>query len=217
MQEASTRSKPLTTHVPRAAFAAVIASSLFLSGCTAQTTLLNSERIEARFGSYSVRVMYQDPRLRISSLESTGIDGPVTRTLAVVQYAENLAVELREPHHQVLSGASIGATFRDAGWSIRKPVVYIGDFELTADDTAIASLMNIPVPALLAVHVYDFTVARAGRQFRYARITELHHPQYLSESDLLAAFGAGIDKPSANLVLPPLRTLLLDNRSYLVR
>src|SRR5690242_11290346 len=52
---------------------------------TLSPKLLNSERIEKKFGGYGIDVIYNSPRLRVSNL----YDGKkITRTLAVVDYPE---------------------------------------------------------------------------------------------------------------------------------
>lgn len=149
--------------------------------CTASTPLLNSERIEQRFGSYQVRVLSQSERIRISSLESRENGRAVTRTLAIVRFAPSDGRWAAE-HERIVNGASIGATFRDAGWSIGKPLLQICALDLRSP--VLAGLMNIPSPARLAVHVYRFDAARDGDAAPYATIVELHHPDYLALDEL---------------------------------
>ena len=216
MQDTSTLRRCASAHTARSAIAAGFVI-LLLSACAAQQPQLNSERIEARFGSYSVRVLYQDSHWRISSLESAGAGGPITRTLAIVQFAESMAAELREAHRQIVSGTSIGTTFRDSGWTISKPAVYIGTFELTAKEAAVASLMTIRLPATVALHVYDFEVSVGGRQFHYARVAELHHPQYLAERDLFDLYGGPLTTQFDQDVLPTLYAVLHEKERSLVR
>ena len=49
--------------------------------------------------------------------------------------------------------------------------------------------MRIDLPATLATHQYLFVIRREGRSADYARITEIHHPDYLSAADLRGLFG----------------------------
>ena len=57
-------------------------------GQEAERTPLNSERIEARYGSYGIEVLESDTRIRESNLFSEHAGGRVTRTFAIVQYPE---------------------------------------------------------------------------------------------------------------------------------
>ncbi|MGB5740034.1 MAG: hypothetical protein WBM54_11840 [Woeseia sp.] len=165
-----------------------IAMSALLAACAAQQQLLNSERIEARYGSYAVRVLQQDERIRVSSLESFSRGHAVTRTLAITQFAEP-APALADIAARIRAGASIGSTFRKAGFQIEKPPVYIGTIEIPADASVVAQLMGIELPASLAMHAYQFDVSRHGERYRFATITELHHPDYLQEEQLRENYG----------------------------
>jgi len=165
--------------------------TLCLAACASQQTRpeLNSERIRQTFGSYGVDVLYNDERRRVSSLFSgTGSD-KITRTYAVVDYIDAATSALASEHALIESGQSIGEVFRDAGWSIEKHRLFIGEFNIPATYKKIAELMRIDLPRYLATDVYVFVVRRDNQGHNYATITEIHHPDYLSGADLKRIYG----------------------------
>ncbi|MDZ7643469.1 MAG: hypothetical protein U5K76_04090 [Woeseiaceae bacterium] len=182
---------------------------LLAIACAGSTTApaLNSERIAARYGSYEVSLLQQEAEWRISSLESRAGGAATTRTLAVVRFALPLPAELRPAHERIVAGASIGATFRDAGWDIEKRHLYGGTYVLDADRHAVLRLMRLTPPAVLAVHAYRFEVVGDAERHAYATIVELHHPDYLALADLRdlyalpAAAGESCAPPSVRAAL----------------
>ena len=158
--------------------------AVILSACATESVLLNSERIEQRFGSYGIEVLASEAGLRRSSLYS--LDGGIAtcRTYAVVRFADQLDDRYREEHAKVLAGNSIGAVFRSHEWDVHKQTMYIGSLELPEESTSIGELMRISGPRELAMHVYQLLLVRNEQVFEYAIIIETHHPDYLSESDL---------------------------------
>jgi hypothetical protein len=147
--------------------------------------LLNSERIAAAFGSYGVEVLEQDDALRVSNLYSVADDGRTCRTFAVVQYGP-VAAELEDEHAAIVAGGSIGAVLSAAGWEVRKTHLRYGRLEATA---RLATLMRVPPGTPLAVHVYALDVAQPSRTLEYATLVEIHHPDYLTNDDLLEIYG----------------------------
>lgn len=166
------------TKLPPTVLAAVI------SACAAEPVLLNSERIEKRFGSYSVDVLASDAGLRRSSLFSMTDGKRVCRTYAVAQFADPLGEHCGDAHAKVLAGNSIGAIFRSQGWNVHKQTLHIGSLELPPGNHVIPRLMHIDTPCKLALHVYQLLLAKDSQVLEYATILEIHHPDYLSESDL---------------------------------
>lgn len=155
-----------------------------LSACAAQPVLLNSERIEQRFGSYGIQVLASEAGLRRSSLYSLDGGDPTCRTYAVVRFADQLDVRYREEHAKVLAGNSIGAVFKSHGWDVHKQTMYIGSLALPQSNTTVSELMRIAGARELALHIYQLLLVRDEQVFEYATIIEVHHPEYLSESDL---------------------------------
>ena len=113
---------------------------------------------------------------------------PVCRTYAVVRFAEQPGDRYSEEHAKVLAGNSIGATFRSHGWDIHKQTVYIGSLLLPSVKTRIGELMDIDGRHELAIHVYELLLVQNEQVFEYASIIETHHPEYLSESDILELY-----------------------------
>lgn len=160
-----------------------------LAACAGRGQWLNSDRIERTFGSYGVDVLYSDSRRRISSLYSLTGSEKTTRTYAVVDFPATPRAEYAREHALIEAGQSIGKTFRDAGWSIDKQHLFIGELEIPATYVEIGELMRITLPATLATDVYLMIVSKDGRSFNYATITEIHHPDYLQADDLKRIYG----------------------------
>ena len=55
----------------------------------------------------------------------------------------------------------------------------------------IPALMKIDTPSSLATHSYRFEVEKNGNRHRYATITEIHHPDYLTPHELSAMYPGG--------------------------
>jgi hypothetical protein len=166
-----------------------IVAAFGLSACASSGTTLNSDRIERAFGSYGVDVLRSDSGRRTSSLFSLAGTNKTTRTYAVVEFAGEPRSAYSREHALIEAGQSIGATFRDAGWSINKQHMYIGEFEVPETYSYIGDLMQIVLPETLATHVYLLNVSKDDRSFSYATITEIHHPAYLDAADLKEIYG----------------------------
>jgi len=158
-------------------------------GCQTGAPLLNSERIERQFGSYGVEVLSASGHRRTASLYSGSGDARITRTYAAVEFLGPPRPEYRPEHEAIAAGASIGATFERAGWTIRKQTTFIGALEVPPEYATLGRLMHVDLPATLAVHENLFVVSREGRSWTYARIVEVHHPDYLGVADLERIYG----------------------------
>jgi len=170
------------TKLPPVVLAAV------LSACATEPVLLNSERIQRKFGSYGIDVLASEAGLRRSSLYSRNGGIQTCRTYAVVRFADQLDERYGEEHAEVLSGNSIGATFRSHGWNLHKQTMHIGSLELPDEPHSIAALMHVDDPQAIALHVYQLLLVRDEQVFDYAMIMEVHHPDYLSTTDLHALY-----------------------------
>jgi hypothetical protein len=181
----------LTRHRPpwrAAAWLMAFATASWLVACS--QPLLNSERIEHRFGSYGVELLEAGSTHRASllySLDAAG--GRIGRTLALVRFADPLPAGLAQQHVEILAGGSIGAVFRKAGWDVRKTNLELGTFSAGADATLLQNRMQIRVPRDLAMHIYRFTAVKGEQRLNYATIVEIHHPDYLSTGQLEALYG----------------------------
>ena len=170
------------SHFPPSVLAAV------LSACATESVILNSERIEERFGSYGIEVLASEAGLRRSSLFSYDGKTKICRTYAIVQFVEESDDRYEDAHSKILAGGSIGATFRESGWNIRKNTLYIGTLQVPSSDTPVGGLMHLGDDANLAIHVYQLVLVRAGMAQEYATILEAHHPEYLSVEELRDLF-----------------------------
>jgi len=153
-------------------------------------TLLNSERIRQKFGSYGVEVLFSDETTRITSLYSTEGDMKVTRTFAVVMYPTHVDTALTAEHRAIISGGSIGQVFKEGGWTIEKRSIFLGQISPSETYDDVYSMMGGIAAAELAVYVYVFNIERGGLNFEYATIAEVYHPDYLVEDDLIRIYEA---------------------------
>ena len=170
------------THFPPSVLAAV------LSACATESVILNSERIEQRFGSYGIDVLASEAGLRRSSLFSYDGDTATCRTYAVVQFEEQHDERYDDVHSKILAGDSIGASFKENGWGIQKKTMYIGSIRLPEARTEAGDLMRLTGGHDLALHVYRLVLMGEDVALDYATIMEVHHPEYLSEEDLRGLF-----------------------------
>ena len=166
------------SHFPPSVLAAV------LSACATESVILNSERIERRFGRYGIEVLASEAGLRRSSLFSLDGDTATCRTYAVVQFGERQDDRYDDAHSKVLAGDSIGETFKEDGWAIQKRSLYIGDIRVPQGPTQIAQLMRLTGAHDLALHVYQLVLVRDDVALEYATILEVHHPEYLNSAEL---------------------------------
>lgn len=156
---------------------------------TPRDSMLSSERIRARFGSYGVDVLACDERHRVSSLYSVSGGEKTCRSYAQVRFHLPVDAALAREHARVIAGESIGAVFQSAGWTIMRRHLHVGEAPLSPDEPDIAHLMRIAAGTRLATHTYVFHVTKNRRSFEYARITERHHPEYLTAADLRTVYG----------------------------
>ena len=155
-----------------------------------QSEPLNSERIEARFGSFGIELLNGPESVRVANLYS-GEDGQRTcRTFAVTVFPQAVDHRLEAEHRQVLSGGSIGATLKAAGWTVDKRQLGVGELPSSDGFASVYALMRVP-PGQVAFKAYELFAAQAGVSVHYATITELYHPDYLTLTDL------GVDEASA--------------------
>ncbi len=170
---------------------AVLAAAL--NACAVEPKLLNSERIERRFGGFGIDLLGQASGMRRSNLHSADGDDRICRTYAVVQFVDQDISEFADEHKAVLSGESIGATFKITGWEIKKATAHIGHVEICGAQHAIGELMHLEKTENLAMHAYRLILERNSQSVHYATIVETHHPEYLTEAELLELYGADLE------------------------
>lgn len=163
--------------------------ALTLAACSDPTEPLNSERIEAEFGSYGLDVISFEDGLRRASLYSAHDGSKVTRTYAISHF-DDVPERLRDNEHaRILAGSSIGATLKSSGWSIYKESLYIGSIDPGTDVHGIRQLMRLTGSPELAMHVYRLHINKSSQIIDYATIIELYHPEYMTQARLHELFG----------------------------
>ena len=180
-----------------------------LSACAQEPELLNSERIEQRFGTYGVEILSQEAGVRRSNLYSVHDNTRVCRTYAVVRFIEENVDIIADTHAKVVAGQSIGATFKSAGWQINKVTVHIGSLSLSDSEHMIGELMRLDGPTELAVHAYQFVLQKDQSKIDYATIVETHHPDHLSVADLEDLYGDSIETELSEEEIQNLSTLIM--------
>ncbi|HZF31938.1 MAG TPA: hypothetical protein VE907_22665 [Gammaproteobacteria bacterium] len=154
--------------------------------------LLNSERIEQKFGSYGIAVLHSDARLRVANLfnrtrsAAGDAEQQTCRTFAVTRYPDDVAAAFAAEHREIVAGGSIGAVFAAHGWRVTKTHLYYGE---TDASPRVAELMRVAAGTPLALDAYVLEIAKDGAAFQYASIVEIHHPDYLRLQDLAAIYG----------------------------
>ncbi len=142
--------------------------------------LLNSERIAKKFGGYGIDVLHAGSQLRVSNL----YDGKkVTRTLAIVNYPERIDSAFSKEHTEIINGGSIGTVFKKHGWKIEKKNIYFGEIA-AGNYKELYKLMGNIAPSRLSIWIYVFMIRKNGKQYSYATISEIYHPDYLFLADL---------------------------------
>ncbi|AUP77859.1 hypothetical protein [Flavivirga eckloniae] len=146
--------------------------------------LLNSERIKMKYGSYNIKVLSNTPKLRVSNLYSSHNDKKITRTLAIVHYLEEIDSIFLNEHVKILSGGSIGRVFKQHGWKIKKKSIYLGELQPSIDYSNIYKRMGNISISKLAIHIYGFYIEKDNKDYQYAVISEIYHPDYLTLNNI---------------------------------
>lgn len=176
-------------------------AALTLAACSATERPLNSERILAEFGSYGLEVLSYANGLRRASLYSVHGSSKITRTYAIVHFDDVPKEIAANEHARILAGASIGATFKAAGWTISKATLYIGTVSPGRDVHSMATLMNLDEASGLAMHVYKLGLRKDSQHIDYATIIEVHHPDYMDPDRLQRLYGdSEMGRPDRQLI-----------------
>lgn len=169
-------------------------ASSFSSTTPKPDTPLNSERIAQKFGNYGLELISQNPSLRISNLYSEADGVRTTRTIAVVNFLNDSEEAIVDLHQLVLSGHSIGATFKAHGWQINKKNYDFKSIYIKELKEKYNNLLKVESNQILAVHLYLLQLSHAGTEtIDYALIAELHHPDYLTLAELEVIYGSATD------------------------
>lgn len=145
--------------------------------------MLNSARIEDKFGSYGVSPLVNDMErgLRLANLHSKDGEQQVMRTLALVNFAKKIEQELSVAHQEILNGASLGSTLVRYGAKVNKTVIYKNSFDNLPQK--IYNLMNIS-KRKLPVFIYDLSAEINNKNIYYCTITEVYSDEFLNMDEL---------------------------------
>jgi len=148
-------------------------------GETREHTLLNSDQIMQKFGSYGVEVLAQSSSVRLANLYSQHDQFAICRTLAVTRFHEPTPSSLAEADGHIRQGKSIGLTLKAAGWSVDKHVATeclapAGKYfeALTAG--------TVPEGTEITVRVYTLRTTQGEQSLDYAAIAEAYHPEHIT-------------------------------------
>ena len=78
----------------------------------------------------------------------------------------------------------MGKVFKDAGWNIKMESYFIGTINQSFENNTIYQIMGGIEPCDLAVYIYGFNLEKYGQIYNYALISEVYHPDYLTQNDL---------------------------------
>lgn len=145
--------------------------------------LLNSTRIELKFGSYGVQILAQDPieGIRLSSLYSVHEGDKIARTIAFTQYQQKINEKLIQAHHEILEGSSIGSTLKKYGFDIKKDLLFKGLVESLPQQ--LQNLMHTQLESFAAV-IYNLYAKDVNQLYLYCTIVEIYSPEFLTLDEL---------------------------------
>jgi len=153
----------------------------------------NSDRIRLKFGSYGIEIVENGARIRVSNLYSTTGGVKTNRTFAVVMLPDVIEPAFSREHDAIINGQSIGIVFKGHGWKIEKHHQYVGELDVGRNFSAVHSVFGDIGEVRPVIHVYSLLIKKDNKQFHYASIAEVHHPDYLGLDDLRAIFGKEFD------------------------
>ena len=148
-------------------------------GDTRENTLLNSDQIMQKFGSYGVEVLSQSDGVRLANLYSQHDQLAICRTLAVTRFHEPTPSSLAEADSHIRQGESIGMTLREAGWSVDK---HVATECLAPAGKYFESLTagTVPRGTDITVRVYTLRTTQGEQSVDYAAIAEAYHPAHIT-------------------------------------
>jgi len=181
-----------------------------LKACAHEPESLNSERIERNFGSYGIEVLSHSAAVRRASLYSLDEGQKICRTYAVVQFVDATMPRVAAAHAEILTGQSIGATFKSGGWTIGKITLHVGALTIEDQRHPIARLMRLNNAMQLGMHAYRLILKKDDQAIEYATVVETHHPDYLGLQELEELYGTNIHPGFPAREIRNLSTLISD-------
>lgn len=140
---------------------------------------LNSDQIQARFGSYGVSVLSQNETMRLANLYSAHDGVQICRTLAVTRFILPVHPALADSDQRIRTGHSIGATLRADGFRVIRSDALFTRSE-SGDGVAALTAGTVAVGTMLAVQLYSLSAVSANERLPYATIAEAYHPEHIS-------------------------------------
>ena len=159
-----------------------------LRASAVESEVLNSERIEARFGSYGIDIVRDGDGQRLASLYSGSGSDRICRTFASVRRQAKSSDAIDAEQADIAAGRSIGARFRESGWSVAKRTLHAGAVPVSHLIAEVRRRMRLAGRASVAVHAYQLVLGREQHSIDYATIIEAHHPDYLTVDALLGLY-----------------------------
>lgn len=140
---------------------------------------MNSDQIQARFGSYGVDVVAQSGRTRLASLYSLHGSNRICRTLALTRFFDPIPEVLKTAHTAIIAGGSIGATLRQTGWRVVKSDA---SFATAPAGPQFSTLCagTLSKNAQIAIQIYTLQVSTNDQRHDYAVIAEAYHPEHIA-------------------------------------
>lgn len=143
--------------------------------------LLNSKRIELKFGSYGVQAIPQENnQVRLSNLFSISQGRKYTRTIALTLFTDVLDPSLEISHQEILNGGSIGIVLNKNGFLIKKDIFYIDELN---DASLFSKFMDVDSNSI-AIIIYDLSIEKDNRILPYCTIIEVYSPEFLNITEI---------------------------------
>lgn len=145
--------------------------------------LLMSERIEKKFGSYGVEILFQNEQqgIRLANLYSKENEHKVTRIIALTKYENSIPDKLIEAHNEILKGGSIGSTLTKHGFLVSKQIFFKQDVNNLP--SYVNNLMKNNSNSYSVV-MYQLVAKNQEESLPYCTITEIYSPYFLTMKDL---------------------------------
>lgn len=150
---------------------------------------MNSDKIRERFGHYGVELLEQSPGTRLASLYSLSGEQRITRTLALTRFELPAHPAVDEQDAQIRSGESIGATLRQAGWTVVKNKTT--DCQVIAGQRfALLGGATLSPEDRVLLRVYSLSVVKGDLAIDYASIAEAYHCEHIAPASELPSADA---------------------------
>lgn len=167
--------------------------------------ILNSQRIELKFGSYGVDILAQNHTSRLANLYSFYEGQKSTRTLAFTRYHLPMDKALLLAHEEILKGGSIGSTLKNHGFQVKKQFFFLENISMPK----ISYFTNNNLPAV----IYELIANIDGRDLHYCTILEVYDPNFLTIEEARNLYPITLSDPKrAKEILSSFEALIITSR-----